>query len=385
MQLKAAVVGTGFIGPVHIEGLRRLGVEVVGILGSSGEKSKLAAKQHCISRGYESFEQLLDDSSVDVVHITSPNQAHFEQASQALKRGKHVLCEKPLAMDSTQSAQLVQLARESGVAAGVNYNIRYYPLCLEAAEQRKAGKLGTVNHVSGSYVQDWLFYPHDFNWRVLASEAGALRAVADIGTHWLDLIHAITGLEVDQVMADLQTVFPQRQRPLGNTDTFSAQGSTQTQETEGVAIDTEDTGSILLRFKGGARGIMWVSQVTAGRKNCLRWEISGSNKAMSWNSESPNELWNGYRDRPNEVLTRDPALLSERASNYSNYPGGHNEGFPDTFKQLFRDYYGSIENGTYEHNPTFPTFMDGHREILICEAILASSRTGQWTTVPAIA
>lgn len=381
MQLKAAIVGTGFIGPVHLEALRRIGIEVVGILGSSAEKSKLAANQHQIPKGYKNFEELVEDSSVDVVHITSPNQAHFDQASLALTSGKHVLCEKPLAMDSGQSSQLVKLAANCDVAAGVNYNIRYYPLCLEAAEQRREGKLGNINHISGSYVQDWLFYQHDFNWRVLSSEAGPLRAVADIGTHWLDLMHAITGLEVEQVMADLQTVFPTRQRPIGSTETFSGKGQIQPVQTEDVAIDTEDTGSILLRFKGGAKGVMWVSQITGGRKNCLRWEISGSNKAMSWNSESPNELWNGYRNKPNEMLTRDPALLSDRASNFANYPGGHNEGFPDTFKQLFRDFYSCIENETFKDCPTFPTFQDGHREILICEAILASAKSGRWETV----
>ena len=381
MSISAAVIGTGFIGPVHIEALRRIGIEVRGILGSSPEKSMAASQAHCVPKAYKNFEELIDDASVDVVHITSPNQAHFDQASQALRAGKHVLCEKPLAMNSEQSSKLVEIASQCGLAAAVNYNIRYYPLCLEAAEQRRRGDLGTVNHVSGSYVQDWLFHEHDFNWRVLSSESGPLRAVADIGTHWLDLIHAVTGLEVEQVMADLHTVFPDRLRPVGNVETFSGKTERNATASESVSIDTEDTGSVLIRFKGGARGVMWVSQITAGRKNCLRWEIAGSQKSLSWNSEAPNELWAGHRDRANEILTRDPALLSERARRFANYPGGHNEGFPDTFKQLCRDFYNSIADESFASNPTFPTFLDGHREIVICEAILKSAQTEQWVVV----
>lgn len=383
MNHKAAVIGTGFIGPVHIEALQRAGVEVVGVLGSSPTKSVAAAEKLQLSRAYQSLEELLQDPRVDCVHIASPNQAHFEQASRCLKAGKHVLCEKPLAMNSAESAELVELAKQCGRAAGVNYNIRYYPLCLEAAERRRSGELGQVYHVSGSYVQDWLFHPSDFNWRVLAEHGGALRAVADIGTHWIDLITAITGLEIVSVCADLQTVMEQRERPVGGAETFSAKldSTSKNRKSETVEIDTEDFGSILLRFRGGGRGVFHVSQVTAGRKNCLRWEIAGSRQAMSWNSEVPNEMWIGHRDHPNQLLIRDPALMHPRAAQFASYPAGHNEGFPDTFKQLFRDFYRSIDEDTYSTQPTFPTFADGDREIRICEAILRSARESCWVEV----
>lgn len=374
------MIGTGFIGPVHVEALRRAGVEVIGILGSTAERSQVAAEKLRIPRAYRDLGELLSDGEVDVVHVTSPNQAHFEQAAACLKAGKHVLCEKPLAMNSRESAELVKLATESGLAAGVNYNIRYYPLCIEAAARRIGGELGAIYHVSGSYVQDWLFHPTDFNWRVLASDGGPLRAVADIGTHWLDLIYAITGLEVEAVCADLQTVFDQRLRPVGGVETFSGKLTRQI-ETKLVAIDTEDYGAILLRFRGGARGVMWVSQVTAGRKNCLRFEIAGSKQSLSWDSQDPNQLWVGHRDQPNQSLIRDPALLSLQAAKFANYPGGHNEGFPDSFKQLFSDFYSSIADGSFASKPTFPTFADGHREILLCEAILQSARENRWVTV----
>ncbi|MCA9206374.1 MAG: Gfo/Idh/MocA family oxidoreductase, partial [Planctomycetales bacterium] len=175
-----AVVGAGFIGPVHVEGLRRAGQQVLGILGSSPARSRQAADALGIARAYDSYEQLLADRDVQSVHITTPNRFHFEMASQAIRAGKHVMCEKPLAMNSRESAELTRLAATANVAAGVNYNIRYYPLCLEAAEQVRGGSLGNVFHVTGSYSQDWLFHPTDFNWRVSAAEGGALRAVADI-------------------------------------------------------------------------------------------------------------------------------------------------------------------------------------------------------------
>ena len=317
--------------------------------------------------------------------ISTPNRLHFEEASRVLEAGKHVHCEKPLAMNSAESARLVELARqarEKGLAAGVNYNIRFYPLNLEARDVVERGDLGDVYSVCGSYVQDWLFYPTDYNWRVLADEGGELRAVADIGTHWLDLIHAITGLEAEAVCADLRTVHPVRQRPKGEVETFKGKEeralATEPVGTEPIDITTEDYGCVMLRFQGGARGCMWVSQVTAGRKNCLRYEIAGSKRALSWCSERPNDLWVGYRDKPNESLIRDPALVSDGARGFTNYPGGHNEGFPDTFKQCFRAFYDYIAAGDFSATPPFPTFEDGHREILLCEAIIKSHREGRW-------
>ncbi len=377
-EIRAAVVGAGFIGPVHVEALGRIGVKVTGILGVSDQESKAAAGKMGLPKAYRSFGEVLDDSTVQAVHIATPNRLHYPMAKAALEAGKHVLCEKPLAMNSTESHELVELARKSGLAAGVNYNIRYYPLCLEVADIVRRGDLGEVYSVCGSYVQDWLLYPTDYNWRVLAKEGGELRAIADIGTHWLDLVHALTGLEVEAVYADLSTVHPIRQRPLGEVETFKGKEAGGPARTEPVDIATEDYGAVLIRFKSGVRGCLEVSQVTAGRKNCLRYEIAGSKSALAWCSERPNELWVGHRERPNENLIRDPALLGERARHFVNYPGGHNEGFPDTFKQCFRAFYEYIEAGDFTAPPTFPTFADGHREILLCEAILRSHREQRW-------
>jgi predicted dehydrogenase len=376
-DVKTAVIGCGFIGPVHTEALKRLGVEVVGILGVDDAESQGAAEALKLPRAYGSFEEVLADDNVDAVHIATPNVLHFPMAKQALNAGKHVLCEKPLAMNSEESAELVELAAGKELAAGVNYNIRFYPLCLEAADMVRRGDVGDIYSVCGSYVQDWLFYDTDYNWRVLAEQGGELRAVADIGTHWIDLVHNITGLEVEAICADLYTVFPVRRRPTGEVETFTGKMAKEA-ETEPVDIVTDDYGAILFRFHGGARGVMWVSQVTAGRKNRLSFEIAGGKCAMAWDSQQPNELWIGRRDTANESLLRDPALVSDGVRPFVNFPGGHNEGFPDSFKQCFRAFYSYIEGGDFSAEPTFPTFADGHREIVLCEAILQSHRESRW-------
>jgi predicted dehydrogenase len=271
----------------------------------------------------------------------------------------------------------VALASKSPCAAGVNYNLRFYPLCQEAAERRKSGAIGDIFHVCGSYVQDWLLYDTDYNWRVLAEEGGELRAVSDIGTHWLDLMHFVTGLDVEAVCADLRTIHPVRKRPKGEVETFSGKVKEQ-RATESVPITTDDYGCVMIRFRGGARGVLWVSQVTAGRKNCLRFEIAASKAALSWESERPSEIWIGHRNSANELLLRDPGLVSDAARSTISFPGGHNEGFPDTFKQGFRAFYDAIASGRHKTDPRFATFADGHREIVLCEAILKSDRERRW-------
>ena len=375
--MNAALVGTGFIGPVHVEALRRLGHDVVGVLGSTPDRAKATTAAIGISRIYSSYDDLLADRDVQVVHITSPNRHHFEQCKQAIAAGKHVVCEKPLAMTTAETRELVTLAAASHVLTAVCYNIRFYPLCLEARQRVQRGDIGDVHHITGSYVQDWLLYDTDFNWRVLAEDGGALRAVADIGTHWLDLVQAITGLKVTSVCADLRTIHPVRQRPKGPVETFQSKLQKQ-KATEAVSISTEDYGSVLLEFDNGARGCFTVSQVTAGRKNCVRFEIAGAKSALAWDSERPNDLWIGHRDRANETLIRDPALLDPAVRRFANYPGGHNEGFPDTFKQLFRAVYEYIAAGDFKASRPFPTFADGHREMALCEAILQSHRRRGW-------
>ncbi len=381
-EIGVAMVGAGFIAPVHVEALGRLGIPVRGILGVDDAESERMAGKLGLPRAYRSFDEVLADPSVASVHLATPNRLHYPMAKAALLAGKHVMCEKPLAMDRHESAELVEVAAKSGRAAGVNYTVRYNPLVVEAKARYQSGTVGNAFSICGCFVQDWLFKDTDYNWRVLASESGELRAMSDIGTHWLDLIHWVTGLEVEAVCADLSTVHPVRMRPKGEVVAFAKADDI---EREPVEITNDDFGSVLLRFEGGARGVLWVSQVMAGQRSSLRFEISGSKCSLAWDSTHPNELWIGHRDRPNSILQKDPALMSSMASRFATYPGGHSEGFADAFRQGFRAFYDYIAAGDMTAKPDYPTFADGHREIVLCDAILKSYREERWVRVSEIA
>jgi predicted dehydrogenase len=378
MKLNAAVIGLGFVGKAHVEALRRLGIPVRGALGSSGDTTAAACKSLNLERAYTSLEELAADAAVDVVHLCTPNYLHFEQASRLMRAGKHVLCEKPLTMDSAESELLVALSRETGKVGGVAYNLRYYPLCQEARALIEKGAIGQPKLVHGSFLQDWLLYPTDWNWRLDPKLGGQLRAISDIGTHWLDLVTWMTGRKVTEVCADLVTVVPIRQRPRGRVETFQKADLTNV---DPVPIETDDYGSVLFHLEGDLSGAMTVSQVSAGRRARLWFEIDGTEGSLAWNSEEPGTLWIGRRDRANEELPKDPALLSPQARRYAAYPGGHAEGYPDTFVQLFRDYYEYIEAGDFKAPRTFPTFETGNEEMVLCEAIERSSRTRAWVPV----
>lgn len=374
-KLNAAIVGLGFVGRAHLDALRRLGISVQGMLGSTPERTATAATELGLSRAYTSLEELADDKSIHVVHLCTPNYLHFQEASQLLRAGKHVLCEKPLTLDSRESQALVSLTKEVNLVGGVAYNLRYYPLCQEARALIKRGAIGQVRLVHGSFLQDWLLYPTDWNWRLDSRLGGELRAISDIGTHWLDLMMWITGSPVSSLCADLATMMPSRRRPKGRIETFKKADSSETDE---VLISTDDYGSVLLHFENEARGVMTVSQISAGRKARLWFEIDGSEASLAFDSEDPNTLWIGRRDGPSELLPKDPALLSPGARNYAVYPGGHAEGYPDTFVQLFKEFYTYIAAGDFLAPRPFPTFETGHQELILCEAIAESEHKKHW-------
>jgi predicted dehydrogenase len=373
----AAIVGTGFIGPAHLEALRRNDVNVYGLVESSSEVCEAKARLLGIPHAYPSFEAMLDDPQIDIVHLATPNYLHFQHAKAALLAGKHVVCEKPLAMNSRQSAELVRLAAQEKRLNAVNFNLRFYPLMHHARSMVQDGELGELFIMQGSYLQDWLLLPTDWNWRLEPELGGSLRAVADIGSHWLDLITFITGRKVESVFADFHTFLPVRKKPKKPLDTYSGKLLTPEDYVE-QPIHTEDYATILLHYAGGGRGVLTVSQVSAGRKNRLSFEIDGSQASLAWNSESPNELWIGKRDGPNQLLLKDPSLLSSEARAIATYPGGHNEGFPDTFKQLAGKVYQYLRNGDFDAVPDFPTFADGHYELVLSEAIERSAKESRW-------
>jgi predicted dehydrogenase len=373
-DIGAALIGTGFIGTVHLGALRRLGVRVTGVLGSSAERGA----QRGASLGlpsYASLQDLLADPAVQVVHVTSPNHAHYPQVKQILAAGRHVICEKPLAMTSAQSAELMALANRSGLVAAVCYNIRFYPLNQHARQMVADGALGDIRLITGHYHQDWLAKPTDWNWRLEGDQGGILRSVGDIGTHWLDLVQFVTGQRITAVMADLATFIPERRKPTGPVETFT----TTTGATEPRTITTDDAATILLRFANGARGVMSTSQVSPGRKNSLTWDIAGAEGSAAWASETPDTLWLGHRDAPNQTLHRDASLMNPAGAAAASLPGGHVEGFADTFHALFRAIYADVAKGT--RSSTYADFAAGHAEMLLCDAVIQSAATGTWVTV----
>ena len=377
-DIGTAIIGSGFIGTVHIEALRRIGVRVAGLLEATPELGMARAEALGIPRAYATLAEILDDPAVQVVHVTSPNELHHPQVREILAAGRHVVCEKPLAMTSLESAELVELAASRGLVNAVNFNIRFYPLNQHVAGLVREGGIGDVRLVTGRYFQDWLLYDTDWNWRLEKDQGGALRAVGDIGSHWLDLVTFLTGRRVEAVMADLTTFIPVRQKPVGAVQTFSTERAA---ETVPVEIQTEDVATILLRFEGGARGSVAISQLSPGRKNSLAYQIDGSSSAVAWDSEQPEQLWIGHRDRPNELLLRNPALMNAGGRASARLPGGHVEGFADTFGAVFSAIYDDVIAGAPSADGRYATFADGHDEMLVGDAVLDSSRSGRWVEI----
>ncbi len=377
-NLRAGVIGTGFIGPIHIEALRRLGVPISAVCGS--ERARDLARQWGIPLAFTGYDAraLIESDKVDVVHITSPNRFHHEQALAALRAGKHCVCEKPLAIDSRETAEIVRAAARSPLVFAVNYNVRFYPAVLQLRAAVARGDLGEVFHVNGSYFQDWLHKETDYNWRLLPEEGGPLRAVADIGSHWLDAASFILSSPIASLLADLSTFHRTRRRPHGEVRTFAR--SADRRATVPFRVRTEDFASILLRFRSGARGNVAVSQVASGRKNSIRFEIYGSKKSAWWDSERPEVIFYGTRDGANEFSMRNTQGFDKDVAAWTDYPAGHCEGFPDTFKMLYRAVYGAIAGGK-PSAPLYATAKDGHRELKVCEAVLKSHRARGWVDV----
>jgi predicted dehydrogenase len=380
-KIKAAIAGLGFIGPAHIEALRRLpNVEVIGVADMTPELSQKRAAELGIQKAYDSFDHLLADPEVNCVHICTPNNLHFEQAKKAILAGKNVVCEKPLATTTAEAQILHDMAVEAGIIHAVHFNLRYYPLIRQMKTLRENGDLGEIYSVIGTYLQDWLFYQTDYNWRLEPDKSGESRAIADIGSHLMDLMEYITGLKAVSVMADFTTVHKTRLKPLKPIATYSGK-MLQADDYQEVPINTEDFATVIIKFSNGNKGVLTVSQVSAGRKNRVNLEIAGSKQTFAWCSESPNNLWIGKRDGYNQQLMRDPSLVEPEVRSLIDFPGGHNEGFPDTSKQLFKEVYAAIAAGKQPENPTYPSFADGLRILQVCDKIVESNKKQAWVSV----
>lgn len=382
-KIKVGIIGTGFIAEAHIEAVRRLGyVEVLAVSGSSKQKADEFAKKHHILNAYGTYQELLNNNEIEVVHNCTPNKIHHEVNIEVIRLNKHILSEKPLTLNAKESKELIGLLDGKNVVHGVNFNYRQYPLIqhLKASVDKK--ELGDVHLVHGNYLQDWMLYETDFNWRVDPKIGGELRAIGDIGSHWIDLLQYILGKKVVKVFADLNTLYPTRKEKEGSIQTFSKQSENK-ERYHDVKIETEDFGLILLEFEGGIKGSLTVSQVSAGRKNHLEFELNGKWASASWNQEEPEKLWIGQRGRANQELMRDPSLMHQEALKYAHYPGGHGEAWADGMKNMMAQFYQAVLEGKNVNSEkvSFATFHDGHQMMRVLDAILESAKKQTWVQV----
>jgi predicted dehydrogenase len=378
-RLRTAVIGTGFVGRVHVEAIRRLGfVDIAAIVDVNIAQAERYAKEFGAEKAVADYREVLADPTIDAVDICTPNTFHAPFAKAAMEAGKHVICEKPLATSAAAAAELVSIASAKKLRNCTCHNLRMYPQVQNMRHMREAGDLGDILVVQGTYSQDWLLYETDYNWRIEAKDNGPSRTVADVGSHFCDMAEHVTGLRISEVCADLQTFYKTRLKPKGQIEAFAGKTLTADDYTP-YQVDTEDFGAVVFRMGDRTRGAYTASQVSAGRKNGLSIEIYGTKAGVAWNQERPDELWIGHRNTPNQIIIKDPSLLHENARPYADLPGGHSEGYDDTFKQIFRRFYGSILDPAAA--PNYPQFADGLRQLTILEAELLSSKTRAWVEV----
>ena len=344
--MRAAIVGTGYIGRVHALALRAIGVEVAAVSGRTHE----GAESFGEGTPYDDLGALLEREQVDVLHVCTPNDAHAAQALAAVEHGIHVVCEKPLALSTEEARAMRTAADERGVVHATCYHVRGYPLVEQMRVDVAEGAVGDVTFVHGRYLCDDVLFPAS-GWRVDPARSGPSYVVGDLGTHWLDLAEHVTGQEVTEVYAEFRSIATE---PL------------------------EDYAALLLRFSGGAAGCLVLSAGAAGRKNQLLFECEGTKAGLTWDQELPTELRRRPADGPPQLVVKDPATNAPSARRLSRYPAGHGEGYGDAFRNLFADVYAAIEGRA--HAP-FPTFHAGLRGVATMTAAVRSARDGGWARV----
>ena len=382
-KMKVAIIGMGYIGKCHIDALRRIkNVEIAAVADAVEFLAKAAAEEYGIPHWYTDIEPILNDPEIVAVHNCTPNHMHTAINERVIRSGKHIFSEKPLAMNSQESEALLRLLKETpDVVAGVNYCYRMYPLMLETKKRIAAGEIGAPRLVHGSYLQDWMLYDTDYNWRCERKMAGISRCVADIGQHWIDLAQTVTGSRITEVCADFSTVHPTRKKPVKASGTFSKTNLSEGYEE--VAIDTEDYAGVLVRFENGAKGAFECSQVSAGRKCFIDIEVNGETGSFHWNHETPDRMWKGHRDRQNEHIMRNPLLVPAGVEGYTSLGAGHSEGWNDAFKNGMEAFYNFITSGKKQADCPcdFATFQDAHWIMKITEAIVKSNEERRWIKV----
>jgi len=378
-KIKVAVIGTGFMGRVHTEAIRRLGnVEVAAVADVTADLAERFGRQFGVERATGDYRTLLADPGIEALHVCTPNALHCPISKEVMLAGKHVLCEKPLALSSAEARELVDVAKATGAVNCLNHNLRYYPVVQHIRQMVAGGDLGEVLVVQGTYSQDWLLYDTDWNWRIDAKENGPLRVMGDIGSHWMDMVQHLTGLKITSLCADLQIFHKTRKRPKTAVETFAGK-TLRPEDYDEIPIETEDFGAVLVRLGERARGAFTASQVNTGCKNRLQMEIYGAKAGVIWNQERPDELWVGQRNTPSYLIIKDPALLAEKARSFADLPGGHSEGYDDAHKQVFRRFYQRVADRSAPID--YPTFADGLQMMQLLEKVLESHQRRAWVEV----
>lgn len=377
-MFKVGVVGIGFIGVAHIEALRRLGnVEVIAITDTLDAEAK--AKRLYVPRGYIDYKEMIDHEALDCIHICTPNNSHYEIAMYAMKKGIHVVCEKPLCCTAEEAKEMCEYAKANNIVTSVNFFSRYYPMAYEMKKMVEKGEIGEIFSIHGGYLQDWLFYDTDYNWRLEPEYSGESRAFADIGSHWIDTVEFIAGQKVIEVFADFTTFHKKRKKAKGYIETYVGK-TTTIKEYDEIDIGTEDFASVLFHFENGAIGSCNISQVYAGRKNQMIVSVAGSKCSLHFDTEDSNKLWIGRRDGANMELVKDPSIVHDETRAIIGYPGGHVEGLLDVFKYQFFNTYQAIEKKDTSKSE-LATFEDGLREMVLCEKIIESAKKGCWVKI----
>ena len=381
-KLKVGIIGMGFIGGSHVEAVKRTGIaDMYAVTDTDFDLARMKAEQHGVATCCASVDEMLENDEIQVIHNCTPNNLHLSINEKIIRAGKHVFSEKPLAMSSAESAKLVALLGEDpDTVAGVNFNYRMNPLVQDMKNRVLAGEIGKPVLVHGSYLQDWLLYDTDYNWRVEAEIGGASRCVSDIGSHWMDTVQTVTGSKIVEVCANIMTTVPVRKKPSKPIETFSLNKSADYVER---AIDTEDYASVMIKFDNGAAGVFQCSQVSAGRKCFLNIEINGDKASFYWNQEQADQMWKGNRDANNELIMRNPNLMTPEARQYSYLGAGHPEGWNDALKNNIAAFYKYIADGKRlgKDKPDFATFEESHYILRLTEAILQSGKQKSWVSL----
>jgi predicted dehydrogenase len=379
-KLKVGIIGTGFIGKQHVEAIRRIpGTEIVAISDSNEAMAKLVSEQLDIPVYYTDYREMLKDESIGIIHNCTPNAMHYSINKDIINAGKHVYCEKPLTLTSAEANELVQLARKKNVASSVNYNYRQNAMVCEMSERIKHNMIGKPLMVYGEYLQDWLLYDTDYDWRIDPEVGGASRAIADIGSHCFDTLQYVLGKKIVAVYAQLITAYPIRKKMEKIGGTFADSGNKLLEE---IPVHSEDAAFILVKFEDNTAGLIQVSQVCAGKKNGLKVTINGSNAALEWEQENPDKLHIGHRDMGNEMIFADSKYLTGFAKQFATLPNGHAVAWSESFRNGIEAFYHAIREESYmEKSQRYTTFEDGLYIMKLIEACLESDKRKEWVCI----